>query len=101
DRGHARGFDVLGVRAVDLAKSDDHPTAIARDFERLHAALGHGEKERELGGNRLAVLTKLGPAAADYLDRADIRTGLAGRGRKVLAAFDGLDDRARLVASDF
>src|SRR3546814_15594425 len=87
-------------RSVDLAERDHHPAAIAGDFERLDAVLRHREEQCEFGRNRLAVLAEFGATAADRLDIADVRPGLARRGGQILAALDRLDDRACLVARE-
>src|SRR3546814_7068722 len=95
DRSDACRLDILGAGAVDLAERDHHPAAIAGDFERLDAVLRHREEQCEFGRNRLAVLAEFGATAADRLDIADVRPGLARRGGQILAALDRLDDRAR------
>src|SRR3546814_20171091 len=98
DRSDACRLDILGAGAVDLAERDHHPAAIAGDFERLDAVLRHREEQCEFGRNRLAVLAEFGATAADRLDIADVRPGLARRGGQILAALDRLDARACLVA---
>jgi hypothetical protein len=84
DRGDARGSIDLGSGRCDVGQRNHHPAAIAGDFERLHAALGHREEQREFGRNGLAACAEFGTAAADRLHIADVRACGGDGGGKVL-----------------
>src|SRR3546814_3329966 len=100
DRGDALRLDRFRIGALHVVERDDHPAAVARNFERLDAVFRHREEQREFGRNRLAVGAEFGAPAADRLHAADVRTGRGDGFAQALAALHRLHDRTRLVASD-
>src|SRR3990167_6309200 len=100
DGGNALRLDRLRIGPLNLVQRDNHPAAIARDFERLDAVLRHREQQREFVRNGFAAGAEFGAAPTNRLDAADIGTGRGNRFAEVLAALACLHDRTGLVSCD-